>query len=159
MRYTPNFCCNCGEKIERIHWPIWSAKRFCELCETDYWIFDAAPKLAVSVIAFLGLLGIASYLRTPPSGSPPANAHAVSARLADRPDPRPAAAAPQSDPPAAAAVTVPPAAAMPQDKAVYYCGATTKKNTPCTRRVKNRGDRCWQHVGRPAAENPRTPAR
>ncbi|HEY2866891.1 MAG TPA: hypothetical protein VGJ02_07355 [Pyrinomonadaceae bacterium] len=38
--------------------------------------------------------------------------------------------------------------------AVYYCGAATKKGTPCTRRVKRAGERCWQHQGMPAmAEN------
>ena len=32
---------------------------------------------------------------------------------------------------------------------VYFCGAQTKKGTPCTRRVKG-GGRCWQHQGQPA---------
>ena len=32
---------------------------------------------------------------------------------------------------------------------VHFCGAQTKKGTPCTRRVKNSG-RCWQHIGQPA---------
>jgi hypothetical protein len=35
-------------------------------------------------------------------------------------------------------------------EAVYYCGALTKKGTPCTRRVKSPG-RCWQHLGQPSA--------
>jgi len=34
-------------------------------------------------------------------------------------------------------------------EAVYYCGAQTKKGTPCSRRVKG-GGRCWQHAGQPA---------
>ncbi len=32
---------------------------------------------------------------------------------------------------------------------VYFCGAETKKGTPCTRRVKG-GGRCWQHEGKDA---------
>lgn len=32
---------------------------------------------------------------------------------------------------------------------VYYCGAKTKKGTPCSRKVKG-ADRCWQHFGQPA---------
>lgn len=32
------------------------------------------------------------------------------------------------------------------DEAVYFCGAETKKGTPCSRRVKG-GGRCWQHKG------------
>lgn len=35
---------------------------------------------------------------------------------------------------------------------VYFCGALTKKGTPCTRRVKTKG-RCWQHKGQPAVED------
>jgi hypothetical protein len=34
-------------------------------------------------------------------------------------------------------------------EATYFCGAQTKKGTPCTRRVKG-GGRCWQHLGQPA---------
>lgn len=32
-----------------------------------------------------------------------------------------------------------------QTKPVYLCGAPTKKGTPCKRRVKAQGARCWQH--------------
>lgn len=31
----------------------------------------------------------------------------------------------------------------------YFCGAATKKGTPCSRRVKG-GGRCWQHAGQTA---------
>ena len=34
-------------------------------------------------------------------------------------------------------------------ESVYFCGAQTKKGTPCSRRVKG-GGRCWQHEGQPA---------
>ncbi len=32
---------------------------------------------------------------------------------------------------------------------VYFCGAQTKKGTPCSRKVKG-GGRCWQHEGKEA---------
>jgi hypothetical protein len=32
------------------------------------------------------------------------------------------------------------------DEPVFYCGAITKKGTPCTRRVKTKGTFCWQHA-------------
>jgi hypothetical protein len=32
---------------------------------------------------------------------------------------------------------------------VYWCGAQTKKGTPCSRKVKG-GGRCWQHEGQAA---------
>lgn len=31
-------------------------------------------------------------------------------------------------------------------ESVYFCGAQTKKGTPCSRKVKG-GGRCWQHEG------------
>ncbi|HEX9961513.1 MAG TPA: hypothetical protein VGB00_11305, partial [Pyrinomonadaceae bacterium] len=37
----------------------------------------------------------------------------------------------------------------PATEAVYFCGAPTKKGTPCSRRVKG-GGRCWQHAGQTA---------
>lgn len=36
-----------------------------------------------------------------------------------------------------------------ESEPVYFCGAQTKKGTPCTRKVKG-GGRCWQHTGLPA---------
>lgn len=36
---------------------------------------------------------------------------------------------------------------------VYFCGAQTKKGTPCTRRVKG-GGRCWQHENQAAMLSP-----
>jgi hypothetical protein len=48
-----------------------------------------------------------------------------------------------------------PAANLPQrprvesSEEVYFCGAETKKGTPCSRRVKG-NTRCYQHKGMPA---------
>lgn len=35
------------------------------------------------------------------------------------------------------------------EEKTYYCGAATKKGTPCSRKVKG-GGRCWQHKGQDA---------
>ena len=43
------------------------------------------------------------------------------------------------------------------DGPVYFCGALTKKGKPCSRKVK-RNERCWQHVGQPAATVSQTAA-
>lgn len=45
----------------------------------------------------------------------------------------------------------PQVAAIPAEPAesTYFCGAKTKKDAPCSRRVKG-GGRCWQHVGQTA---------
>jgi hypothetical protein len=37
-------------------------------------------------------------------------------------------------------------------KPVYYCGALTKKGTPCKHWVKKAGERCWQHRGKGGAQ-------
>jgi hypothetical protein len=36
-----------------------------------------------------------------------------------------------------------------KEEPISFCGAQTKKGTPCTRKVKGEG-RCWQHTGLPA---------
>jgi hypothetical protein len=38
---------------------------------------------------------------------------------------------------------------------VYYCGALTRKGTPCSRRVR-KGERCWQHAGLPPMDSEAT---
>jgi len=158
MRYTPNFCCNCGERIERLNWPLWSGKRFCQLCETDFWIFDAAPKLAVAVVALLGLLGFATFLRTPVE-SP--NRVATQSFLQQTSAAAvPAASAQPSLSRSGSATDVNSTApSHPPDKTsvahqnrepssgTFHCAAMTRKGTPCSRRVKAAGNRCWQHKG------------
>lgn len=41
---------------------------------------------------------------------------------------------------------------MSEPPALYFCGAITKKGTPCSRRVKSPG-RCWQHIGQPKSSD------
>ena len=164
LRYKPNFCCNCGEKIERLDWPFWSGRRFCVLCETDYWLYDAAPMLVVGVLSLLGVLGFAGVF----SGEHKGEAQVLRSQMvasSARPEPaevlRPSnSEAQHSSQPlvsqqASAGTPVPTqlkASAKPVDRPVYTCGAMTKKGTACTRRVKGAGERCWQHKGMPALE-------
>lgn len=164
LRYKPNFCCNCGEKIERLDWPFWSGRRFCELCETDYWLYDATPMLAVGVIALLGVLGFAGLFRTENRSDVQTTRREVVAAAAL---PTPQTGSKPSDPVAQPAVSptsqVQGSSAKPLpdslktnvkpvNQAVFTCGAMTKKGTACTRRVKIAGERCWQHKGMPAME-------
>src|SRR5262249_43813440 len=51
--------------------------------------------------------------------------------------------------PSAATRNIPKTEAAEKPEADYYCGAETKKGTPCTRKVKG-NVRCWQHQGMPA---------
>ena len=66
------------------------------------------------------------------SGASPA--HRAEPEATGQPEARAQEARPEIDRPEAAAARY------------YYCGAATKKGTPCTRKVKG-GGRCWQHKG------------
>src|SRR5262245_8445595 len=48
--YKPNFCAECGEKIERESWHFWTSRRFCENCEPAYRLNRIFP------FAFLGVV-------------------------------------------------------------------------------------------------------
>ena len=164
LRYKPNFCCNCGEKIARLDWPFWSGRRFCELCETDYWLYDATPMLVAGVLSLLGVLGFAGVFRGEHKAEVQGfrNEMPASAARPVTPEvPRPSNSESQplspsvASPPASTgyvAPVQPKTSAKPVDQPVYTCGAMTKKGTACTRRVKGAGERCWQHKGMPALE-------
>ena len=176
MLYQPNFCCQCGTKIERIEWKLWTTRRFCENCEPDFRKEEWTPRIIVGIIGFLGILGFGSYLKT---SEKPLNTtvnpvalsslnkiqnsnkelSSINNSLSNKEQKQNAVVNATSQNKANAQViqkppTVPKIneTASPQisvAEAVYFCGAQTKKGTPCTRRVKN-GGRCWQHIGQPA---------
>lgn len=169
MLYQPNFCCQCGEKIERREWKIWTSRRFCELCELDHKVADIFPKALIGIGVVIGVLGFGSYLQSkqpqqiPNFGkasrvqqeksvvSPMANIQAT-----DISSVQSQSSSPKEDSTARTLKSdtdlktdeVPARPAVREQ--VFYCGALTKKGTPCSRRVKGR-QRCWQHEGQPAA--------
>lgn len=144
--HRPNFCSDCGEKILRLHWHLWTSRRFCNDCARRL----LKARLTPALIATLGLFG-AGYVSgrihrpAPPpliierrSDSPLSDAEIVGgANL------RPATS--RSTANAASAPTSSPAI----EEIIYLCGARTKKGTPCSRRVHG-PVRCWQHKGMPA---------
>ncbi len=165
MFYKPNYCCNCGEKIERVNWSFTTSKQFCDVCQTDFVLKERLPQLFIVLMAFVGLFGVGSYWRggekplnvstkqfaanapnsskNPVSSLPPGNANSNDRQLAQT---NPQIAAQKQDlttkQPAKQLENAPNAAV----ETVYFCGAQTKKGTPCSRRVKG-GGRCWQHKG------------
>lgn len=165
MFYRPNFCCECGEKIERLDWKPWTSRRFCDLCGTDHQVREIAPK-AVFVVGLLGVLfGIGSYLPASGSKQDPEPQRLPVTRKASR-EPGPAnqqatATVPLKSQSGAAELSVTgqdnsgtagesvTERKTARNEPVYFCGARTKKGTPCSRRVKSKG-RCWQHAGLPA---------
>jgi hypothetical protein len=165
MLFRPSFCANCGERVERKDWGLFTSRRFCPVCESELKAHDLVPRAVVAVAVLVGIFGIGSYLKS-------GNAETRLTKLASQPIERPVAAAqrdalpanviaptPAQPPPASnaipqakAPVSTPSAAQVAKNSTgdvVYMCGAMTKKGTPCTRRVHGAG-RCFQHQGMPA---------
>lgn len=166
MFYRPNYCANCGEKVERDHWGLLTSRRFCQVCESEYKGLDLVPRIIVGIGIIAGVLGMGSYLR---SSSPPETALlSQPRRLVERANAAPATLPANADVRAAVNANVvagpaekrtaePSANIRPQQQVLrtevaetqYYCGAETKKGTPCMRKVKG-NVRCYQHQGMPA---------
>jgi hypothetical protein len=163
MLYRPHFCCNCGEKIERDEWPLFASGKFCDVCRAELRLSDWTPKVIISLAALMAFAVISSFFQ-----SDRLPAHEVVSTL---PPPAPVrlvansnttpSAVQQSQtgpsvnsnsPSAVETAPVRPVPAIKTTEAVYFCGAATKKGTPCSRRVKKPGERCWQHAGMPAMD-------
>ena len=164
MLYRPHFCCNCGEKIERVDWSILSSRRFCDLCQTEHGAKDWSLKL-ISVFGLVCLMAAVSSFFRP--STPAVETISTGSIAAIRADGRPSSANlnTTANPPLQSQnetnVNAVTASSRPGNvtnaiavtkttEAVYYCGAATKKGTPCSRRVKHAGERCWQHQGMPS---------
>ncbi len=175
MFYKPNFCCNCGEKIQRAEWKLLTSRRFCDVCGVENKGHELLPKVIVIAGVLLGVFGLGSNFGG--SRQPESKASLMSVQPADaRSEIRLPAAAPQR--PLLDAGQIPvdrgetSVASLPNlptgsltkeqpglrnpasDEPVYYCGALTKKGKPCSRRVKTKV-RCWQHSGQESALEPR----
>jgi hypothetical protein len=163
MLYRPNFCCHCGEKITRSKWLPWTSRRFCEFCQVEQMQHELLPKVCVVIALLVGAAGTISYFGGSTTGE--SSAANAAARLRKLPDNHPlsapadqATSVPQSDAKSPStnreALTKLQRGSPPESstEAVYYCGAITRKGTPCTRRVKTAG-RCWQHADQPVSKN------
>jgi len=138
--YRPNFCAECGEKLLRLRWHVWTSRRFCNRCARRLRRTRLVPVLLTSLSLIAGGYVVVRVRRPAP---PPL----VIVRRSDSPlnDGQPQitgtkltqAAVQSSSPP------------ISTSEAVFICGARTKKGTPCSRRVHG-PVRCWQHKGMPA---------
>jgi hypothetical protein len=119
--YRPNFCSECGAKIVRLRWRVWTSRRFCDDCGARVGRALRLHRAGITIgLVFLGVLIGRGFRREPPP------------LVIQRP------AATTSSQPTEPATIV-------EDK-TYICGARTKKGTPCSRRVRG-PVRCWQHKG------------
>ena len=169
MLFRPSFCANCGEKIDRAEWGIFTSRRFCQVCESEFKGQDLIPRFIVGLGLLLGVFGFGGYLKSGPVTSE-AQLVRQSRKIVEQSStsvqtaPAEKNAASTSN----ANFTVPPVKAPvvateirgrePQRPAklqaepaedVYFCGASTAKGTPCKHRVKG-NVRCFQHIGMPA---------
>jgi hypothetical protein len=137
--YRPNFCCECGEKIVRLRWRVWTSRKFCEQCfravTRAHWL---QPVVTIAGLLLVGMIVGRGCRSAPP---PLVIQRTVAASATTAPavtqDPTSGATTFQQSP--LSTVTEP----------LYTCGARTKKGTPCSRRVHG-PVRCWQHKGAPA---------
>lgn len=160
--YRPNFCVECGARIVRTRWRLWTSRRFCDACARRtlrarlLW-----PSLAFAAIFLTGLVaGRAMRPHAPPLDIERAEANTLSALSKDAPRTQTqggtalAQTAQTNDASSASETAYGPDGTTnerPTDpnETVSICGARTKKGTPCSRRVRGTG-RCWQHKGMPA---------
>lgn len=181
MFYKPNYCCNCGEKIERIEWNLLTNRRFCQLCETEYQLDDWLKRIVPIIFCLVGVFGIGSYFQQPENSfditkaeknavipNPIDKNSAVSRTLKNsdiksvadnngNPDTQDIRTKTETESlknnsSFTEGIRQVEKVKSPQksaDGTVYFCGAETKKGTPCSRKVKG-GGRCWQHKGRDA---------
>lgn len=184
MFYKPKFCCECGEKVERVNWKPWTSRQFCENCETENKFQYLLPRVGFVLAVLLGLWGIGSQIssssgnekplqvtteqkfasrdssaqnqKAPPTQDSKTQSNAAAVNTGnDALPPQAKNQTPVSDPKQPEKLRLQtgknPVAAKQTavSEAVYFCGAQTKKGTPCSRRVKG-GGRCWQHAGQPA---------
>jgi hypothetical protein len=170
MPYKPKFCCECGEPIERINWTLLTSRRFCQLCATDFKLDDLIPKATVGIAILFGIFGLGTFLKKAEKplnlasgNSTNVNKSVVNTQVSFAANAQSFAKIQETNLAVAPSLLKPPIAPAKQDlktqkvenqanaaqETIYFCGAETKKGTPCTRRVKG-GGRCWQHVGKAA---------
>ncbi|MDQ2937970.1 MAG: hypothetical protein M3R67_10730 [Acidobacteriota bacterium] len=144
--YKPNFCSECGTKLLRLRWHLWTSRKFCNDCARRLRKSRLVSPLFVALALFsAGYLTGRSRRPVPP---PLIIERRSDSPLNDTENPG------MSGPPPTAefglnSAEVKNSSPTLVEQEVYLCGARTKKGTPCSRRVHG-PVRCWQHKGMPA---------
>ena len=164
MLYRPNYCCHCGEKIVRARWTPLASRRFCEFCEIEQKQHDLLPRAAMVIAVLIGAAGLTAYMGGGATRTASVKENFGEQRAGKGNQVRSKANTISAEPKSSTASIEGSNVAVSNPKQrhllensstepVYYCGAITKKGTPCTRRVKVKG-RCWQHEGQSARSEP-----
>lgn len=149
--YKPNFCAECGGRIARAHWHLWTSRRFCPECAPRL----RTTRLSLPVFASIAIfsLGLVAGSRVRPAAPPliieqrqPTVSPAQTAQAQPPPTNTKTGSAPAPETSIDGTATTPPADAT---ETASICGAMTKKGAACQRRVRGTG-RCYQHKGQPA---------
>ena len=145
--YRPNFCCECGEKIVRLRWRVWTSRKFCNKC----WRSFVRAHWSQPAITTLGLVLCGVMIGRACRSAPPPlviqRTVGVSSQTAAGSQ---SGAGSQDSLGSQGSTTAANATqASPAAEQLYTCGARTKKGTPCSRHVHG-PVRCWQHKGMPA---------
>lgn len=166
MFYKPTYCCHCGEKIEKPNFlPIKDSGKFCDVCRNDFPFREFLPLAFMLLCAAFGIVGLGGYLykgdatneialkqskvstpqtlvKTEPAANPPQNSNR---QTVVQNTPKIESQTPPNANQNAFENRQTEVVKVVAEK-TYYCGAATKKGTPCSRKVKG-GGRCWQHKG------------
>src|SRR5947209_1761928 len=157
--YKPNFCSECGARIERSRWHLWTSRKFCSDCFPRFRKAQLLlPLIAGAILFSIGFVGGRAIRPAPP----PLIVERGELPTAIAPSAKSESKAVEAEASESATTT---AAAKPEpsygpdgttaerptdpDEIITICGARTQKGTPCQRRVRGTG-RCWQHRGLPA---------
>jgi hypothetical protein len=149
--YKPNFCAECGGRVARVRWHLWTSRRFCDGCDKRF----RRGRIVRPLVACIALLGAGFAVgRAMRHAPPPLVIERSATNSPARASPLPTAGketGATKDSPAPAYGADGTETERPTDPAeiVSVCGARTQRGTPCSRRVRGTG-RCWQHRGRGA---------
>jgi len=139
--YRPNFCSECGAKILRLHWRVWTSRRFCDACSRNL----RRERFATPLVAALVLLGVGLIAGRAGRPAPPPLIIERHAPLSSVQGEKAAEEQETSSNDSGLSNSSNSQPALVEE-VVYICGARTKKGTPCSRRVHG-PVRCWQHKG------------
>ncbi len=145
--YRPNFCSECGTKLLRMRWHLWTSRRFCNDCARRLRKTFIVPTLfTVLTLLSAGYLTGRSRRPAPP---PLIIERRSESPLNDAEHPGTSEPPPATNEVGLNSTEVKSSSTTSAEEEVYICGARTGKGTPCSRRVHG-PVRCWQHKGMPA---------
>jgi hypothetical protein len=159
MLYRPKFCSECGERIQRAEWRLTTSRQYCDLCSTEYPIMNRIPLLSVAICGLLLIVGAKTAFfpgavdKPQPLVSQPvqndSKGRVLKSQTSEKPNETSGSGSsnelPVDNPENASKTGSERVTSKDKNvEPIYYCGAPTKKGTPCSRRVKTKGY-CFQH--------------